>query len=425
MRFVVLPLPENVKEYLLDDGTLVVSGREDPPSHAQEGSDDAEEIQWSDDENTTTLKAPEFPEFTAKVQEAIISLGGSVFPKLNWSAPRDAYWIAMNSSLKCKALSDIFLLFKSSDFITRDLTQPSGNAPVVILNYLKYRENFNHLVLRKWCELIPGAEFRCFVKENKLLDETGFAHFAFLMPTYSQAPSSISASGISQRDYTQYYDHISKQHEEICRAIQEFFKKHIQYKFLDEDFVFDVYRDSRGKIWLIDFNPFGEVTDSLLFTWEELTSGKNLKGDQSEGEATEQDYPVFRCTNSKVTVQPSPYLSYRLPKDFVDLSTGEDVHKLIDFLKLIDATELRLRTPQCKYGNTNHLIGITELQKDPVGLVTDSDRLETGSSLSSHSKGKKAHLVSFVLAYTWERDSRSFEKEMQNGIMHTIVFSDV
>lgn len=90
----------------------------------------------------------------------------------------------------------------------------------------------------------------------------------------------------------------------------------------------------QGKIWLIDFNPFGEVTDSLLFTWEELTSGKNLKGDQSEGEATEQDYPVFRCTNSRVTVQPSPYLSYRLPKDFVDLSTGEDVHKLIDFLKL-------------------------------------------------------------------------------------------
>lgn len=44
----------------------------------------------------------------------------------------------------------------------------------------------------------------------------------------------------------------------------------------------------QGKIWLIDFNPFGEVTDSLLFTWEELTSGKNLKGDQSEGEATEQ-----------------------------------------------------------------------------------------------------------------------------------------
>ncbi|XP_073184862.1 translation initiation factor eIF2 assembly protein isoform X3 [Lepidochelys kempii] len=266
IRSAILPLPENVKDYLLDDGTLVVSGRDDPPTCSQEASvdDQAEEIQWSDDENTTTLTAPEFPEFALKVQEAITSLGGSIFPKLNWSAPRDAYWIAMNSSLKCKTLSDIFLLFKSSDFITRDFTQPfihcTDDTPDPCMEY--------ELVLRKWCELIPGAEFRCFVKENKLI------------------------------------------------------------------VVFDVYRDSMSKVWLIDFNPFGEVTDSLLFTWEELTSGKNLKGDHSEGEAMEQDYPAFRCTNSKVTVQPSPYLSYRLPKDFVDLSTGEDVHKLVDFLKL-------------------------------------------------------------------------------------------
>uniref|UniRef100_A0A6J0TYF8 Translation initiation factor eIF2 assembly protein n=1 Tax=Pogona vitticeps TaxID=103695 RepID=A0A6J0TYF8_9SAUR len=307
--FIIIPLPQNVTDYLLDDGTLVVSGREDPHPCSQEDdnadSEETEEIQWSDDENTTTLTAPEFPEFALKVEEAICSLGGSVFPKLNWSAPRDAYWIAMNSSLKCKCLSDIFLLFKSSDFITRDFTQPfihcSDDSPDPSLEY--------QLVLRKWCELIPGAEFRCFVKENKLI-------------------------GISQRDYTQYYEHIFKQKEEICRCIQEFFKKHIQYKFFDEDFVFDVYRDSWGRVWLIDFNPFGEVTDSLLFTWEELRSGNILKDDQSEGAAMEQDCPSFRYTNSNLTVQPSPYLSYRLPKDFVDLSTGEDVHKLIDLLKL-------------------------------------------------------------------------------------------
>ncbi|KAF7246701.1 hypothetical protein EYD10_07390 [Varanus komodoensis] len=362
-----------------------VAPKEDPPtSHDNDdgNEDEMEEIQWSDDENTTTLtgkdmiqnmfeifsssgintnnKAPEFPEFALKVEEAISSLGGSVFPKLNWSAPRDAYWIAMNSSLKCKCLSDIFLLFKSSDFITCDFTQPgeqkvdlqvlgtstasmatcqeclklksktSGDLPSaqqileeMLMHVLPPTPRFIHcnddspdpsleyeLVLRKWCELIPGAEFRCFVKENKLI-------------------------GISQRDYTQYYEHISKQKEEICRCIQEFFQKHIQYKFFNEDFVFDVYRDSMGRVWLIDFNPFGEVTDSLLFTWEELRSGNSLKEDQSEAAAMEQDYPAFRCTNSNLTVQPSPYLSYRLPKDFVDLSTGEDVHKLIDLLKLV------------------------------------------------------------------------------------------
>lgn len=304
----MLPLPSNVIDYLLDDGTLVISGSEDPPRCIQadtNSSDDEEEVQWSDDENTTTLTAPEFPEFAVKVQEAINSLGGSVFPKLNWSAPRDAHWIAMNSSLKCKSLSDIFLLFKSSDFIMHDFTQPfihctddSPNPPV------EYE-----LVLRKWCELIPGGEFRCFVKENKLI-------------------------GISQRDYTQYYDHIGKQKADVVNSLEDFFKQRVQYKFLDEDFVFDVYRDSEGKVWLIDFNPFGEVTDSLLFTWEELISGQNLTGIDNEGEDRDQDCPAFRCTTSEVTVQPSPYLSYRMPKDFVDLSTGEDALKLIDFLKL-------------------------------------------------------------------------------------------
>uniref|UniRef100_A0A8C6QWA1 Translation initiation factor eIF2 assembly protein n=1 Tax=Nannospalax galili TaxID=1026970 RepID=A0A8C6QWA1_NANGA len=245
IKSVILPLPQNVKDYLPDDGTLVASGREDPSTHSQPGSDnEAEEIQWTDDENTATLR------------EAINLLGGCIL-------------VAMNSSLKCKTLSDIFLLFEGSDFITHDFTQPfihcTADSPDPCMEY--------ELVFQKWCELIPG--------ENKLI-------------------------GISQRDYTQYYDHISKQKEKICRCIQ--------------DFVFDIYRDSREKEWLIDFNPFGEVTDSLLFTWEELTSEINLKGDFSEGDAQEQDSPAFRCTNSEVT-------------DFLDLSTGEDAHKLIVFLK--------------------------------------------------------------------------------------------
>ena len=36
----------------------------------------------------------------------------------------------------------------------------------------------------------------------------------------------------------------------------------------------------QGKVWLIDVNPFGEVTDSLLFSWEELTSGGEIAQQQ-------------------------------------------------------------------------------------------------------------------------------------------------
>uniref|UniRef100_A0A8C1IBJ1 Translation initiation factor eIF2 assembly protein n=1 Tax=Cyprinus carpio TaxID=7962 RepID=A0A8C1IBJ1_CYPCA len=262
IKSLILPIPQNVIDYLLDDGTLVVSGSSQ--TQINHSDSDEEDVQWTDDETTTAVTAPEFPEFNIKVQEAINVLGGCVFPKLNWSAPRDANWIALNSSLQCQSLSDIFLLFKSSDFITHDLTQPflhcSDDSPDPTINY--------ELVLRKWSELIPGAEFRCFVKENKVI------------------------------------------------------------------VVLDVYRDSSGRVWLIDFNPFGEVTDSLLFTWEELTSGKHLTASQTQEDTTLQDGPAFRYTTSEVTVQPSPCLSYRIPRDFLDLTTGEDAYKLIDFLKL-------------------------------------------------------------------------------------------
>lgn len=56
------------------------------------------------------------------------------------------------------------------------------------------------------------------------------------------------------------------------------------------DFLLSVLQ---GKVWLIDFNPFGEVTDSLLFTWEELNSENNLRGDFNEGDAQGQVSPTF------------------------------------------------------------------------------------------------------------------------------------
>ena len=35
--------------------------------------------------------------------------------------------------------------------------------------------------------------------------------------------------------------------------------------------VMDIYIDKSKRVWIIDFNIFGHPTNSLLFTWEELT----------------------------------------------------------------------------------------------------------------------------------------------------------
>lgn len=59
------------------------------------------------------VQAPEFPEFTAKVQEAISSLGGSVFPKLNWSAPRVRMLTPKTCNRCCHTEWFVFVFSKS------------------------------------------------------------------------------------------------------------------------------------------------------------------------------------------------------------------------------------------------------------------------------------------------------------------------
>uniref|UniRef100_UPI00358F3D21 translation initiation factor eIF2 assembly protein isoform X3 n=1 Tax=Myxine glutinosa TaxID=7769 RepID=UPI00358F3D21 len=270
IKSIVLQIPPEVIDYLLDNGTLVLPIRNDCPSPHE---DETEE--WSDEESSDV---------------ATLS---------------DAQWIALNSTLCCHSLHDVLLLLKSSDLIAHDLTRPfllcSDDSPDPEIHY--------QLALRKWCELIPGGEFRCFVREKQLI-------------------------AISQRDHTQCYRHVHALRAEIRASIHQFFIGLVQPRFPDDDYVFDVYRDSQGRVWLIDFNPFGDVTDTLLFSWEELTDTARLPSSGGNGEADEQDLPVFRCVTEESYLQPSVQLGYRLPRDFVDLSTGQDAYKLIDFLNL-------------------------------------------------------------------------------------------
>ena len=65
---------------------------------AEEGDSDA------DGNPTATASAPtvSFPELEAEIKGHIATLGGGVFAKLNWSAPRDASWLLPNGSLCCR-----------------------------------------------------------------------------------------------------------------------------------------------------------------------------------------------------------------------------------------------------------------------------------------------------------------------------------
>lgn len=298
IRSQVIPLSKDFIDYLNADG-VVLPG--EPCRNTPNSDDESDSEEWKsreEDPDQETAQAPEFNEIETKIKEAVSDLGGSVFPKLNWSAPRDAAWISHNGTLKCKSVNEIFLLLKSSDVIAEQLSNPFIDCE----DCQSESDVRYELVLRKWMDIYPGMEFRCFVKNGELV-------------------------GISQRDISSFYSFIKENQEDIITDILLFFENKIAEAFPDSCYVFDVYRYADQKVLLLDFSPFGTPTNPLLFTWSEFTE------DELE-QVQDVEYPVFRAINSEVGIQPSQYSSSHLPKDLRDLAAGEDINKLVDFLNV-------------------------------------------------------------------------------------------
>lgn len=333
----IIALPEEVVSYLLEDGIILAD---------DEPSPDADEDEWqsaassstprpqqddsSDDEEEEEIpKLPpnqRFPETHNLIKEKIAELGGSVAPKLNWSSPKDAKWISPHqNTLKCTSPNDIYLLLKSSSFVSHDLvhafdgctTAPPSKAfsPV--------------LVLRPFFTPHVALEFRCFVKNRSLV-------------------------GISQRDQN-YYSFLESLRPQLWRKIRTFFTETLRLSFPDPSFAFDVYvpensfaDDGLGKVRLMDINPWAPRTDSLLFQWEELLDlevarplygavsqeDPGLSSDDTGAEDTEDDDEdaVYRPDDGpelRIVMKDDPaafnfssseFSAHKLPKEVVDAS---------------------------------------------------------------------------------------------------------
>ncbi|CAJ0765998.1 11210_t:CDS:2, partial [Entrophospora sp. SA101] len=138
-------------------------------------SDEEEDDNEEEADNIENQAIPSFPDLEQQIIGIIEEFGGAIFPKLNWSSPRDATWISSTNTLKCNSASDIFLLLKSSDFIAYDLdhafdgcnhdnneegeeSEDSDNDE--ILRRQRSNEFEFELVIRKWCNMEPSMEFR-------------------------------------------------------------------------------------------------------------------------------------------------------------------------------------------------------------------------------------------------------------------------
>lgn len=235
----------------------------------------------------------EFPEFHSKIKAAIHNLG-SVAPKLNWSCPQDATWMMMNNTMQCKSAAELYLLLKSSDYVNHDLghafecvTEGSGKEGQDNIEY--------ELVLRKWAEMNPAMEFRCFVRDRRLV-------------------------AITQRDLN-YYTFLAGMKREILTAICKFFDRVLLPRFDSHSFAFDVYiSKTLDKVYLVDIDPFARKTDSLLFTWNELAT-------------INEENPVFRLVEKENSGQfaSKAHSQNQVPKEVVDATI--DANALVELAR--------------------------------------------------------------------------------------------
>ncbi|RVW39479.1 Cell division cycle protein 123-like [Vitis vinifera] len=248
IKTLIHELPESFVDYLLDDHgpfllPVSITNEDALPNriHNPEEEEDYQVLEGSGDEAEQPPSPPSFPELELKIKESIELLGGSVFPKLNWSAPKDSAWISTTGTLRCTSFSEIALLLRASDSLIHDLCHAYDSC---IDKSLSRPANF-YLALRKWYpSLRPEMEFRCFVRDGCLV-------------------------GISQREVTGFYPGLLEKKNDL--EVDDWVK-------------------------LVDFNPWGAFTLPLLFTWEEL--------EQKCGEEEDKDVVEFRIVESHCAVRP-------------------------------------------------------------------------------------------------------------------------
>lgn len=310
----LVPLTPPFIEYLGADGIILPPENESSAITNDEWSDNDSGIFSSADDGASDEDEDEDPsaewrDVHSAIKSTIAELDGKVVPKLNWSAPKDATWISATNSMECRTPNDIYLLLKSSDFVTYDLEQAFDGCEDQEQIEIPY-----HLVLRKHVLLHVSLEFRCFVRQRRLV-------------------------GICQRDLN-HYDFLFKDdmQDRLQKQIQSFFDEKLRDTFPDENFAFDVYiPPPHNRVWLIDINPWAIRTDPLLFSWLELLTLPDRSQQQGESQtavsvdedldSADEDLefvPEFRVVKrddpEAYGFNSSKYSAHKMPRDVVDAS---------------------------------------------------------------------------------------------------------
>lgn len=240
----------------------------------------------------------QLPKLTQGIWDAIRRYG-AVFPKLNWTAPRDAAFMMPQTAsgpLHCTSPADVYLLLKSSDLVSHGIDPSRAYEPATSAGPVVPIE----LVLRKYIPINPSMEFRCFVRHNLLI-------------------------GVSQRDGN-FYRHLQEEdsQDEIAETIRAFCEDEIRGVYAGGlDYIFDVYLTSPTTATLVDFNPYRASTDPLLFSYPELRDILEQALRPPSDDNILERLPIIKVVEQEGQSRGFDYGTNMVPLEMVQMSQGQ------------------------------------------------------------------------------------------------------
>jgi len=172
-----------------------------------------------------------------RVKKALLDYPDGAFVKLSSRSPKDN-WDAIKKGFKVSTAQEVFNLLFQSERIMEDITLPDIN-----------------LLIRKWQDMRPEDEWRCFQREGKFV-------------------------GISQYFYNDVFRYPDCDLGEILQVAK---KAHDAIKpYVPENIVFDLWIPAliEPEFRLIEINPWVATpfgTDPCLFEWKDLETATSLK----------------------------------------------------------------------------------------------------------------------------------------------------
>jgi len=244
IRSRIIELPKEFLSYLDEDGIFLPKAPEGKslsirdPRFQVPASEDTYEVAGDVDWEADSVEELEgsthcFPKLEEQIEESLQDLKREAFVKLNWTSPRDSG--SLWNTMKCTTPGHVYLQLKSSDLVQHDLHHAFDNCwdAGTLENQPR-----TMLVLRRWSNLHPWAEFRCFVVAKRLV-------------------------AIVQRNARIFHDFLKEKEQDLLKAIRNLFDEAcIMDKFPEKNFVLDLYVDKSNKGWIIDFGPLPDVVSS-------------------------------------------------------------------------------------------------------------------------------------------------------------------